>query len=74
MNLLGNACYSPPFPLNPCLDSEGQNEETKGASEDYEEVYTKGRIFPVESKAWITPSPMGTTKEPRRRPTTSSLE
>jgi hypothetical protein len=28
-----------PFPLNPCLDSEGQNEETEGASEDFEEVY-----------------------------------
>jgi hypothetical protein len=28
-----------PFPLNLCLDLEGQNEETKGASEDYEEVY-----------------------------------
>jgi hypothetical protein len=40
MNLLGNARYSP-FPLNPCLDSEGQNEETEGASEDYEEVYYK---------------------------------
>jgi hypothetical protein len=30
-----------PFPLNPCLDSEGQNEETEGASEDYAEVYYK---------------------------------
>jgi hypothetical protein len=28
-----------PFHLNPCLDSEGQNKETEGASEDYEEVY-----------------------------------
>jgi hypothetical protein len=28
-----------PFPLNPCLDSEGQNEETEGASKDFEEVY-----------------------------------
>jgi hypothetical protein len=39
MNLLGNAHYSPPLPLNPCLDSEGQLEETEGASEDLEEVY-----------------------------------
>jgi hypothetical protein len=27
------------LPLNPCLDSEGQYEETEGASEDTEEVY-----------------------------------
>jgi hypothetical protein len=32
----------------------------------------KNRTFPVESKAWITPSPMAAAKEPRRRPTTSS--
>jgi hypothetical protein len=53
---------------------EGQNEEIEGASEDYEEVYYEDRTFPVKSKAWITPSPMGTAKEPRRRPTTSSSE
>jgi hypothetical protein len=35
---------------------------------------TKSQTFSVESKAWITPSPMGTVKEPRRRLTTSSLE
>jgi hypothetical protein len=34
---------------------------------------TKSRTSPVESKAWITPSPMEITKEPRRRPTTSGL-
>jgi hypothetical protein len=28
-----------PFPLNPCLDSEGQNEESEEVSEDIEEVY-----------------------------------
>jgi hypothetical protein len=28
-----------PLPLNPCLDSKGQFEETEGISEDYEEVY-----------------------------------
>jgi hypothetical protein len=28
-----------PLPLNPCLDSEGQHEETKGALEDFEDVY-----------------------------------
>jgi hypothetical protein len=30
-----------PLPLNPCLDSEGQFEETEGTPEDYEEVYYK---------------------------------
>jgi hypothetical protein len=39
MNLLGNARYSPPLPFIPCLDSKGQFEETKGSSENYEEVY-----------------------------------
>jgi hypothetical protein len=39
MNLLGNARYSPPLTFNPCLDSEGQFEETEGSSEDYEEIY-----------------------------------
>jgi hypothetical protein len=28
-----------PLPLNPCFDSEGQYEETEGASEDTKEVY-----------------------------------
>jgi hypothetical protein len=52
---------------------EGQNKETEGASEDYAEVYYEKPNFSVESKAWITPSPTETTKEPRRRPTTSSI-
>jgi hypothetical protein len=37
--LVGQRSLLTPFPLNPCLDLEGQNEETEGASEDYEEIY-----------------------------------
>jgi hypothetical protein len=39
MNLLDNARYSPHSLFNPCLDSEGQFEETKGSLENYVEVY-----------------------------------
>jgi hypothetical protein len=39
MNLLGNARYSPHSLFNPCLDSEGQFEETEGSPENYMEVY-----------------------------------
>jgi hypothetical protein len=28
-----------PLPFNPCLDSEGQFEETEGSLEAYEEIY-----------------------------------
>jgi hypothetical protein len=37
--LVGQRSLLTLFPLNPCLDLEGQNEETEGAPEDYEEVY-----------------------------------
>jgi hypothetical protein len=37
--LAGQGSLLTPLPLNPCLDSEGQYEETEGASEDTEEVY-----------------------------------
>jgi hypothetical protein len=37
--LVGKRSLLTPFPLNPCLDLEGQNKKTEGASEDHEEVY-----------------------------------
>jgi hypothetical protein len=39
MNLLGNAHYSPPLPLNPCLDSEDQEEEALYANVKQEDIY-----------------------------------
>jgi hypothetical protein len=39
--LAGQRSLLTPLPLNPCLDAEGQNKETEGASEDTEEVYHK---------------------------------
>jgi hypothetical protein len=39
--LAGQRSLLTPFPLNPFLDSEGQYEETEGASEDIEEFYYK---------------------------------
>jgi hypothetical protein len=52
---------------------EGQNKETDGASEDYEEVYDEEPDLFGGKKAWITRSSMETMKEPRRRPTTNSI-
>jgi hypothetical protein len=39
LELVGSRSLLIPFRLNPCLDLKGQNEETEGASEDYEEVF-----------------------------------
>jgi hypothetical protein len=37
--LVGQRSLLTPLFFNPCLDSEGQFEETEGSPEDYEEVY-----------------------------------
>jgi hypothetical protein len=39
--LAGECSLLTPLPFNPCLDSEGQFEETEGSPENYEEVYDK---------------------------------
>jgi hypothetical protein len=61
------------LPLNPCLDSEGQYEETVGASEDTEEVYYEESDLSVGVEGVDYTIAYGISEGTRRRLSTSSL-